>query len=446
MKIYIIIYLITILPSCAWVGSYIRQINLNNEKEKLVELSPIIKKCHLSPEKLTLFTSDMDDTMDDFLHLCMKDSQINAELRTKRCFLNLALYQMLLRPDEITPFSNAFVVIQNSKNISVMDSAENKESNYWLMLKELAKLWGQTEWFNQQISKWIQAPLVPLKVTKGLELAIVNHNGSYRDEKLLSFFKQFYFRGDELISEGEDLPYTSILQSLSSSPFKDNIKNKLESFDQDNKFLTKEKYKYFCNFNLEPVLDGKVFTFFKPLKSRLFTVQYDDWLISLAAYNSVKKVQDNNRILAYFLLKPQEKELEEEQNVVNPQFCFLKKNDNETSNNILITSYEGRDPAQYIASTIQYIFSMNFELENLKRVMISPRYLLLLNPFRVGFEVDKSNDNQVENILKLPIPIFNQKNLGEMQFNGHIDNKPFYIPDKRGTQNYCSFKVKDGLK
>ena len=113
---------------------------------------------------------------------------------------------------------------------------------------------------------------------------------------------------------------------------------------------------------------------------------------------------------------------------------------------MLVASYEGRDPGQYIASTLHYLSEFDFTKESFDKIMGAPRHLLLLNPLRLAFEVEKANEVQVQNILKMGVPVFNEKYLGILQYHGVIENKVVFIPDRRGPQDYCSYTKNKRLK
>lgn len=444
LRTFLLLFVLS-LPSCAWVGSYIDKIKSQEEKSVLVEVNNTYKTCEVKPESLSIYASDMEDTISSFLKLCMNDAQANVEQKTKRCFLNLALYQMFLSPDKISPFSKTFFIIQNKNNISIFDGAKNKNSNYWLTLWGLAKEWGQYEWFTSQISSWIKNPKIPIKVSKRLEVAIRESKILYKDTDLEDSFRQHYLRGDELISAGEDLPYQSVLSLLSSNKIRQNAKVILEKFDNYEVLNKKNNYRYSCNFNLDLVMEGKVFPYQSVIQSSLFSVKYGNWLISMAAFGKGAGFITDNKVISYFMQKSSSVNLaptnysEENSQEMGPQYCYVQQDEGAQMKSVLLSSFEGRDPGQYIASTMNYIMGTSINLENLSKIMISPRHLLLLNPLRVGFEVEKANEEQTQNILNLGVPIFNEKYLGLMQMNGSMGNSIFYIPDRRGTQDYCSY-------
>lgn len=443
-------FIFSLISSCAWVGSYIKQIDAKDPQSALIEKVHQFKKCEAHKQQMTIYASDMQDTMDSFLSLCTIDQQVSDEIKVKRCFLNLAIYQMLLRPDKITPFSSPFLIVQNKSDIKLLDGAKNKELNYWMTLVSLAKAWGQSTWFSSQISNWITNPKVALKVVKELEVSINEKKNIFLKSSQESTFKNYYYRGDELISEGEDLPYANALSYLKDTKLGETVL--IEKIDLGDQKLLKQKNKlsYRCNFNVDVVMDGKVFAFSKPVESTLFAVKMGNWMISMAAFGRSHVVNAEKSVLSYFLLKPQnlstiqddikDNTLDDTVQTPGPQYCYLKKNEN-TSNedSVLVSSYEGRDPTQYIASVMNYLSESSLTVESLNLLMQSPRHLLMLNPLRLAFEVERASEVQTQNILNLGIPVFNEKKLGLLQMNGFLAKSLVYVPDRRGTQDFCSY-------
>lgn len=464
MKTSIILIHLLFVCSCAWVGSYVKKINQSSQQKETLVLKKVQKACDIKPKALTIYASDMLDTLDEFLSLCMKDTSVNQETRIKRCFLDLAIYQMILRPDKINPFSKVFISVQNKDKISIFDGTHNKDTGYWKALWGMANTWGQATWFSSQINRWINSPQLIVKVTKGLELSIREFRALALKEESGNDFRQLYFRGDELISEGEDLPYLVPLKQLSSNGRFGNFKINFDLLSNSLAIKKKPQFSYFCNFDIDASMAGKVLTYPRPLESSVFALRYGDWFISMAAMNSSAYFNSNNKLLSYFFIDPLQLNLknskddarhgtgegadegvgisEEENdhnNAIGPQYCYLKSSD-QKNESLLLSSYMGRDPRQYLASTIQYVNESGLTLKSLEKIMEFPRHLLLLNPLRLGFEVDRATDVQIQKIMNLDIPVFNEKNLGLLQINGYLANETIYHPDLRGTQDYCSYE------
>lgn len=428
---------ILLFSSCSWVGSYIKQVNKSRSKTSIVEGIYKYKDCKLEDKKLAIYASDMQYSLDDFLQYCMLDQSLTSEVKSKRCFLSLAIYQMLLRPDIINPFSQVLVVIQHKDTISLLKSDNAEKVTYWEALWTMAKSWDQSSWLSSQLNQWVKAPIIPVKVTKKLADAIRGKRELILSKIENNDYKSYYSRGDELISEGEDLPYSFMLNYFSTKMKTSKNKMVIERIDEKNmEFIKDDRIDYSCNFAVSDSMNGKVNVYQRPLESSLFAVHYGDWFLSLAAYESINLTEDiPNKVLAYFLGENTQDDGKEKE-FISPKYCYVKNTANEK---ILMTSFEGRDPGQYLASSLHYIKNRNITLGNLQEIMTTPRHLLLLTPLRLAFEVDKANEQQVQNILNMGVPVFNEKSLGLMQYNGYLNKEVFYVPDRRGTQDYCSY-------
>jgi hypothetical protein len=456
LKNLFLLSILSLLFSCSWVGSYIKQVNNSKKEKTLNEIQFKRIECAIDEKQLTIFAPEMQNTLNDFLGYCLS-SNSTSDILVKRCFLNLAIYQLLMRPDLITPYSETFVISQHQEKISYFssESSNNVANGYWNTLWSLADAWNLSPWFTAEIQKWITNPPVPIKVSKGLSQFLQEKKNLILNNQEKNYYKQLYARGDEIISEGEDLPFTGTLSFLLN-----NRKKMSKGFPE--KFIdiqklelkkhTDKNLSYQCNFDIQNALEGKVSTYSRPLESAVFAVKYGDFFISLASYPSDKLQESVPNNLAYFFLESPSGDQEHPRKLIDskekitPKFCSLTSKNGVSSGSMLLASYEGRDPGQYLASTIHYLKEFDFNEENFQKIMNSPRHLLLVHPLRLAFEVEKANEEQIQNILKMDVPVFNEKYLGHLQYNGIINNKVVYIPDHRGPQDFCSVEKNQRIK
>lgn len=463
-------FLLLNLISCSWLNSYIKKIH-HEPDLKVIERKEEKILCEANINKVSIYAEEIEEDMGELLNICQFNETKNTREKVRKCFLTLALYKMLQRPDRINPTSKFSFIEFNSKDASIY-SDENKisgESGYWRFLISLSESWSLRNWFLKTVEIWRMKPPITIKVTRGFASVIVKKAPDKnillvpdKDDKysiVQNIRTKLYTRGDEFISEGEAQNYSNALKALP---------NQYRNFVSFTRYKNPEiefkkfgKFDLACNFDFQSLEQGKLSPLKTPILSNVIAVNYKDYAVSMSILEENITEDLHSEIMAYFFLNPPKKETDykKESNLAQPEipeenknknaelkplesrypkYCLLKKNESVSLENVFLISFQGRDPAQHIVHMVQYLQEMPFAKVSFEKVMNSPRHMILDYPLRLGIEADRASESQLDKILKLDIPIFNERNLGLVLASGFIDNEMFFIPDTRGKQSYCS--------
>lgn len=454
---------IFIFSSCSWLDNYIKKIH-HDPDMKVVELNEEKVRCEHDKKNVSIYADEIGEDLENLLKICQFHEVKNAKEKVRKCFLILSLYKMLQRPDKITPTSRFFFTEINFKDSLVYSDeySEKRDSGTWRFLMSLSQSWSLKTWFVKTIEEWVKSSPFPIKVTRDFSNEIIKRGLDSnvalvpdKDDKYAIVQQQrskIFTRGDEFISVGEVQNYNSALKHLSKNfknyPQLTIFKNSLNDFSKNGKFDLS------CNFEFQKIEQGKLDPLKIPLKSNVIAVTYQDYVVAMSVLEDKIDEDLHADVMAYFFMNPRKYKLSESSTNLEdsskalsgsyyPKYCFVRKSDSISLENLLFVSYTGRDPAQHLVHMIEYLQELPVSVKSIEKVMGAPRHMILDYPLRLGIEADRASEKQLDKILKLDIPIFNERNLGLVLSSGYLDNVMFFIPDDRGTQSYCSdFKRK----
>jgi hypothetical protein len=98
-----------------------------------------------------------------------------------------------------------------------------------------------------------------------------------------------------------------------------------------------------------------------------------------------------------------------------------------------------RDPGQHLFHLIRYGLARSQRIEDVDKLIRHSRYLFLSDPLRLIIESNRSRSDQIENLLKLNVPVYNADKLGNIWSFSKFKNTGRFIIDDR---NQGSFSCK----
>lgn len=99
--------------------------------------------------------------------------------------------------------------------------------------------------------------------------------------------------------------------------------------------------------------------------------------------------------------------------------------------NIWLISSNSRDPGQHLYHLIEYGLHEINSIDKLDSMLKFSRHLFLKNPVRLILESERSSEAQLEQLLKLNMPIYNSDKLGKVWGYLKVKNKQNFIVDNR---------------
>jgi hypothetical protein len=119
--------------------------------------------------------------------------------------------------------------------------------------------------------------------------------------------------------------------------------------------------------------------------------------------------------------------------------CSFKEKMPGLNKRLWLVSSASRDPGQHIYHLLEYGLHDVDQLQEMDKMIKFSRHLFLQNPVRLIFESNRSTNQQLEELLKLDIPIYYANNLGKI-WGYYKDKKShsFLLDDRKTGSLACS--------
>jgi hypothetical protein len=104
----------------------------------------------------------------------------------------------------------------------------------------------------------------------------------------------------------------------------------------------------------------------------------------------------------------------------------------------MVSSYD-RDPGQHLYHLLKYIKYRKMNISELDRLIKYPRHLFLTSPIRLLLESTRSSEKQLEDLLKLNIPIYHAPELGKIWIHLNSSKSFGFILDERRKDHISCF-------
>jgi hypothetical protein len=368
--------------------------NIEIQREFLQFISPLLKKKHISfREMISLWA--------------LAQFKARPDLASPT-----ARWQFLLKEqDEVQIFDFFHPQIQTSAIFPVFQGIEivlQGQSS-----SSLTKLLAQFDaYFNK-----------PTIMTNELYLQLLPHREKMR---LNAELKSFYFRGDDFLQPGESLlfpPLRPLLKTYNSKAVL-GPPMVLEPYEKipDSQIA--------CNYDLN-LYDRSVFLIdSEETAGHPFGLIYQDKIF-----------------FGYFtqnIFHPPETSLPNipgtpwiagQSATRSAAFCKLKNPQQE----IWLLGLESRDPGQHLHHLFRYGLASIQTNSELKNLLSHSRHLFLSNPLRLIIEATRSRPEQIQELLKMNLPIYNASDLGHLAAYAKLQNiHSFFLDDRKQGSLTCS--------
>ena len=225
-----------------------------------------------------------------------------------------------------------------------------------------------------------------------------------------SDLKRFFLRGDEPLKEKEGLPFLSAkklvkLYEASKKKTKYVVKSFLfNKFQQNSSFIPQ------CNFDMNLYKDSLFLISEQRVQANTFGMKSSDNFFMASSSQRVEEFKSIDGTIA----------ISGESNVRSASLCTYKKRLKPDETMWLISS-DSRDPGQHLYHLQEYGLDQIEKTADFDNLLRFSRHLFLRNPVRLVIESRRSQEDQIQELLKLDIPIFNAKKLGKVW--GFFKNK-----------------------
>lgn len=319
-----------------------------------------------------------------------------------------SLMQINLRPDLNAPTAKLQILIQIAGKEKYYNSYVDTDQAYpyFYLLEKLLKDYKSRYSLLELTRLYDQK----MKATFEVDSEFAAFLASKKPELVgKAVFEKYYMRGDETLRENERLPRVGLTPFVrrylkTKKKFKYQVKEFLFSYNANTSFVPR------CNFDMN-LYDNSIFLINKD--------KVADNIFGLKTGRNAFIGVSSQKI---FTLKPllNSPLFMGLSNTRSASICMFKDRFNPKNNTWLISS-DSRDPGQHLYHLLKYGIEDIKKVEQLDEMLRFSRHLFLKNPVRLAIESRRSDQKQIDELLKLNIPVYNAKHLGKIW--GYFKNK-----------------------
>ena len=353
--------------------------------------------------------------------------ELIKESETKLDFLDhFALWNLLqlsIRPDQTSATSRLQVMLRQDNNSYYFDFfSEEKENQYPFLygLEQILIKFGKKTSL-EQYARILQSPKIKkLKIDKEFERFLLKNLNSIKDNPDLA---PFYFRGADVLKENETLPqlnYEALLKIYRSAKKQQKIIINTSLVP----FVTNKGSIGSCNYDFN-LYDNSIFLIDQdiPVSNFYGLANTKSAFLSSAS----QKLEKFESLKGLPLFKGESK-------VRSSAVCMIENK----GNKIWAFSNQSRDPGQHLFHLVRYGLPNSTTTAQVDKLIRHSRHLFLSDPVRLVIESARSSQEQIENLLKLNLPIYNADNLGNIwAYTQFQEGHRFIIDDRNAGAFLC---------
>ncbi len=331
--------------------------------------------------------------------------------------------QMNIRPDLSSPSAKLQVLLNLDNKEYYFNSYALREESYPYLnlLSHLLKKF-KSQYSLKELAVIYEREIPRrMKVSKSLASFLREHQA---DLAKVPLFKKSYIRGDETLKEKEGLPFLRIknlvnLYNKSKKRARYKISSDLFSrFGQETNFVPK------CNFDMNLYKDSLFLISKEKIQAHTFGMKEQKNTFMGVSSQKIQTFKPLDQTISF----------SGNSNVRSASLCSYSTKSNPQQRLWLISS-NSRDPGQHLYHMQEYELSKISNLYELDAMLRFSRHLFLKNPVRLVIESRRSQKSQVQELLKLDIPLYNAKNLGSIwgyfSKNSLKSNSVSFLSDSR---------------
>ncbi len=333
------------------------------------------------------------------------------------------LLQLSVRPDQSSPTSRFQVLVHQGEKSYYFDffSEHNVDQYPFLygiewVLKKFGKK-RNLEYYANILNKTLPQKI---KIGKDFESFLVKNIPLIKNNPELA---PYYFRGSDVLKENETSPnldYKTVMKLYR----KVQKNQKIIVNTSLTHFVTDKGSTGSCNYDFN-LYDNSIFLIDKVIPvANLYGLSLPN---SAFLASSSQKLERIASLEGLPLFKGESK-------VRSSAVCMIENNNNK----IWAFSNQSRDPGQHLFHLVRYGLPQSQTTAEVDKLIRHSRHLFLSDPVRLIIESDRSSEDQIENLLKLNIPIYNADKLGNIwAYTKFKEGSRFIIDDRNPGDFKC---------
>lgn len=252
-----------------------------------------------------------------------------------------------------------------------------------------------------------------IKVSKALGNFLVKNKAKIAKENHL---KDYYFRGEDVLTFGENLPFISYRTILGDWQPSNHNQNRFKVDVQEHLFHKEisSTTSVSCNFDLGLYENSIYILNNSKFPATPLGVQFADGHSFMSVIS-----QDTQKIVpfkksAFFSGDP---------NIRSSNLCLVHRKTRENPARFIFSSLNSRDPAQIIYQYLKHDLDSLKSIQDLEVITQGSRYLYLNNPVRLMVESERIRSERLTKLLTLDIPVYHSKAIGGVYIHSYFPRK-----------------------
>lgn len=331
------------------------------------------------------------------------------------------LFQLSLRPDQSSASSRLQVLVRHQSKTHYYDFfSESSENQYPYLygIEWVLKRYGKNkklEDYGKLLSKKIAGKV---KINKEFELFLLKNSVAIKTDPSLT---PYYFRGNDVLKENETSPildYAKLFKIYRESKQSQKIIVNMSL----TKFVTEKGSTGSCNYDFN-LYDNSIFLIDKAIPiANLYGLSHDRSAFLATSSQKLDKISSLHGLPLF----------KGESRVRSSAVCMIENK----KNVIWAFSNQSRDPGQHLFHLVRYGLPSSTSSEEVDKLIKHSRHLFLSDPVRLVIESSRSSEEQVKNLLKLSLPIYNAEKIGNIWAYTQFENENHFIVDDRNPGSF----------
>lgn len=399
-----------LLSSCSY---FISRIDTPLVNEKRIERGPVkATYCPIDRKYSVMLVGSNEPSQNTYLDL-------TQNLGKQDFFDHFALWSLLqlsVRPDQSSATSRFQVLIQHEGTSYYFDffsESPDDQYPYFYGVEWILRKFGKKTTL-EQYARTLEAGLgKKLKIGKDLEGFLFQHQEAIKADPVL---QSFYFRGNEILKENETNPAVNYFDVIRAYR-KAEKSQKIIVNTYLTPFVTNKGQSGKCNYDFN-LYDNSIFLIDKVIPvANIFGLTREKSAFMASSSQRIDRIQP---LGSSALFKGESK-------VRSSAVCVIENDENR----IWAFSNQSRDPGQHLFHIVRYGLPRSNTMSEIDRLIRHSRHLFLSDPVRLIIESGRSRGDQIENLLKLNLPIYNAEKLGNIWAYSSLGGTSRFIIDDR---------------
>jgi hypothetical protein len=408
--------LLFLLNSCAYFVEKIDPVIIKTKRFQNESHQQVY--CPLDQKTNFQLAGTKDNSQEVYFELA---KNLNHKLDFLDHFALWSLMQLIIRPDQSSATSRFQVLIHHEGKSYYYDFFSESSKDQFPYLYGIEWILNK---FNKKTTleyyaKIFKHPAIKkLKISKDFERFLIKNISEIKNNDELA---PYYFRGAEILKENETSPlldYQSVINLYRKSQKKQNIIVNTTL----NEFLTEKGSSGRCNYDFN-LYDHSIFLIDQVIPVANFYGLSKSKSVFFAS--SSQKLNQMESLSGLPLFKGESK-------VRSSAVCMIENQ----NKRIWAFSNHSRDPGQHLFHLVRYGLPSSKTTEEVSKLIKHSRHLFLSDPVRLIIESSKSSKEQIENLLKLNLPIYHADTLGNIWAYTHFNEGDRFIIDDRNPGSF----------